>query len=112
MHHTRKGDNSYIASRALHLSEIEWYGIFNAFIGHLTSYIVEQFMFDEENRARIAYRRFAHPFDVVARRRHNHFQPWNMGIPRLKQLSVLRGSLRVSARGRTYDNRHGSLATK
>src|SRR5579885_2959795 len=99
-------------SLAPHFAAIQGNGVFNAFVRHLASHIVEQFVFYENHRVGVAHSSFEHAFSVVWRGGHNDFEARDVRIESFEHLRVLRATLRATAARSANDQRHFRLATK
>src|SRR5947209_8534358 len=64
-------------------------------------------MLNKEHRIGIAYSRFEHAFGIVRGGWHDNFETWNMRVPGLQHLRVLRTSLRASTS--RHPHNHGNL---
>src|SRR5690349_2221321 len=112
MYHTREGDDSHMSPLAPRLSTVERHGIFNALVRNFAFHVVQQFMFNEEHGVWITYGSFEHTLGIIRRRRHHHFQSWNMRIPGLKHLGVLCAALRTTSARSAHDQRYLRLTAE
>src|SRR5579884_1492994 len=74
MYQARERNERDMTALAPHFAAIQGNGVFNAFVRHLASHVVEQFVFNEDDRIGIAYSGFEHAFGVVGRGRHDDFE--------------------------------------
>ena len=71
--------------------------------------VVELDVLEDQHRIRIGERRTEHPVGVLDRRRREHLDPRNVGVPALQAVRVLGGELPTRAGGHPDHERHGEL---
>src|SRR5258708_4903479 len=112
MHHARERDNGDMFAFAFEFATLQRHCILDTLVRDLALDVVEQLMFKEQDRIRVANSGFEHALGIVGSRRNRHFETRNMRIERFEHLRMLSTTLSTTTDGHTEDNRYGRLTAK